>query len=259
MKTNNIFTRFKKSIQGDKLFYKQIVNESFFKAFSYILIISLFLSIIFGIFDGVVLRNEVDKTLTRMESESFPQFSLENNTLTVESNEPIILNKSEKMIAIVDTTDTYSLNDLAGYDTGFLVTNERIIMSQVGLSPQALEFSQLRKDFKINNTILIQLLEELRKYTFLIVIIFDIFFTYFSLIVKIIFASLFGLIVKTFSRTNMKYSNMLKIIFYSFTLPLILIKLMTISPLIIPADIRQLLFFLIAGFYISRGIRVNAE
>lgn len=259
----SFITKFKKSVLGDKDFFRDITRQSFSKAFSYILLVTLLTSIVFGLYHGITVNNRLGEWINKVDSPEYPSFTIEEGMLTADISEPIIyenINLKEigvkDLHLVIDTTGTYTLNNLAGYNTGLLITDKRIILSQAGLSPQSIEFSEI--DFTFSNEDLLDLLYSLKKFIFLIIIPSNILFAYIALLFKSLIASLFGLIIKNVYSVNIRYVDVLKIVFYAFTLPMILAEIMGLMPSVFIFNYKQFIFFIISGFYIIRGIKANA-
>jgi len=118
-------------------FYTTIIHERFIKTFIYLFIFSTLLSIPYSAYFGHYIYEQTSNVSHVMESEAFPDFYLKEGQLVIEGNTPFVFADEEKLIkVIIDDSDTYSFNDLAGYYWGYLITPKSIILSQLGTTPR---------------------------------------------------------------------------------------------------------------------------
>lgn len=122
-------------------------KESGKYALRYFLTFLLLTGLIIGSISAYIAHNDAQASLEQLRSDAVPDFSLKDGKLTLDLKEAQVSKLEEDtMIVILDPTGTtYSLNDLAGYTQGYLITPERVIISASGAAPMPFEFSNFKE------------------------------------------------------------------------------------------------------------------
>lgn len=253
IKSPNFFVRIIKSIT-DIDSYSYFRKEKLSKSFGYLLLLSLLLGIIYSSIVTVKVNKSIEDTTNFFQSEEFPEISISNGVLKVDLEEPLVIEQNNDLIFIVDMTNTYTLNDLAGYSIGYLISPERVIINQAGSPPLPFEFKNLQ-DFNINQTTAIDFLNK-TKNVFIGFIIFSIIVGIILLkLLESLFVSIISLIVNSALNKNISYNDLYKISIYAITLPSIIIIIINSIPLGLSFGLRLLIFYSIATAYVVFALK----
>lgn len=231
-----------------KEFYYDIIQESLGKSFKYLILLTLFISLPYSVLGGIQSTYVIDDMITTIRSDEFPHFSLKNGQLDIRDNEPRVYKSDDALIVIVDKTDAYTLNDLAGYSIGYLITPDQVILSQAGTKPLSIRYDTLLKNMMIDNESLVRTLGKIKPYIliFITLIIFvgSLLLTLFSSLIL----SIVTYLLNTLYQIHLSYSQSYRVGNYSLTLPLILIQICNFTAFI-PHIISFMLFFIVSGLY----------
>lgn len=249
----NFFVKIIKSIT-DIHFYSKIKAEKLGKSFGYLLLFALLLGIIYSGIVTMKTNKSIDDTLTFFESEEFPEIMISNGVLDIDIEEPLVIKQDGDIIFIVDMTNTYTLNDLAGYSIGYLVTPERVIINQAGSPPIPFEFKNLQ-DFEIDKYTAVDFLNK-TKNVFIGLIIFTIIIgTILLKLLESLIVSIICLIVNSILNKNMNYNDLYKISIYALTLPSIIILIINSLSLGLSFGIMLLIYYCIATIYVVLALK----
>ncbi|GKX28137.1 hypothetical protein SH1V18_06170 [Vallitalea longa] len=249
----NIFTKFIKSFTDFRV-YNRIRSESLGKSFLYLILLSLIIGVVFSIVIVSKTNDSIDSTIEFLESDDMPNITVSNGILDIDMDKPLIVSQDNEFIFIVDMTSEYDLNDLVGYSIGYLVTPERIIISQAGSPPMPLEFKAL-SDFNINKESVLDMIQKFRG----IVVGIIIFITIAGTILFNLFASLLLSVMGTISNSilnaNLSYSELYKIGIYALTLPAIIILILNCFGIGIAFAWKILIYLVISTIIITMALK----
>ncbi|MCT4599251.1 MAG: DUF1189 domain-containing protein [Vallitalea sp.] len=252
-KSPNFFVKIIKSIT-DINFYSNFRNEKLGKSFGYLLLLALALGIIFSGIVTLKTNKSIDDSLTFFESEDFPDIMIANGVLDIDIEEPLVLKQDGDIIFIVDMTNTYTLNDLAGYSIGYLITPERVIINQAGSPPIPFEFKNLQ-DFQIDKYTAVDFLNK-TKSVFIGFIIFTIIVgTILLKLLESLIVSIIALIANSILNKNMSYNDLYKISIYALTLPSIIVLIINSLSLGLSFGILLLIYYSIATIYVVLALK----
>lgn len=209
-----------------------IKYEKFYKSFSYLLTLVLFVSLILSL--NVFLKfNDLFNNILENYEEIIPEFKFSNGELNVSKKFQNELDKD----TFLNLNTSYTYNEFKGteeykrllkYTTLILVNNDKIIIEVNGepLSMYEIDFMDFEYEFNKN-----MLLKELIMYSndneYKITLAFSmyisIFLAYFiSVLTKVIFIACLISIISVFFGVRLSFANYLKIGIYAYTLPLII-------------------------------------
>lgn len=216
--------------------YSELSAEGFGKAIKYLIILVVILSFMSS---GVtVYRTSLDvKNIAQYINEKSPELSYSNETLTLDSQEPIIDDWSSfgKIIVDTNTEDTEKvnqyLNDVKEEENAVIILKDRMILKEIGLQGTTnYKYSELFgqmgiAEFKKQDlvgfltgsgmmSLYFNLLMVLFIYSFVIYFINTIF--------NIIIISIFGYFTTMILRLKIRYVAIFNMALYSITLPTIL-------------------------------------
>ena len=258
----SILNRFKNSIFSNENFYKNIINEPFWKSFVYIICLTMSFSLLVSIFHSNTISKTLDSWIISLNNPTYPEFTIANGELSANIDSPKIYENItlkefgiNDLHLIIDMDNSYSLNNIAGFENAILINQNRLIFSKAVLSPQTIEFSDI--DFVFTNNDLLRVLSTIRAYIYLIIIGIGLVLSYLTLIFRVLFVSVLSLIIKNSYNKSLSYLSLLKIIFHSFTLPMVLLSIVNLSPYGPSLNYKQFVFFLLSGVYVIKALRAN--
>lgn len=252
-KSPNFFVKFIKSIT-DISIYSHVKNEKLGKSFGYLLLLALSLGIIYSTVVTVKTNRSIDSTIAFFESEEFPEISISNGVLNVDLEEPLVIEQDHDLIFIVDMTSTYTLNELAGYSIGYLITPQRIIINQAGSPPIPFEFKNF-EDFQIDKNTAIDFLNRIRRF-FIGIIVFGIIIgTILLKLLESLILSIISLIANSLLNTNMTYHDLYKIGIYAMTLPSIIVVIINSLSLRLSFGMMLLIYYGISTIYVVLALK----
>ena len=223
----------------DFKFYKEIFYQPFGKTLRFLLLLVLLVTLVLGIRYSIVF-NELSKKGFQWIEEEVPYIEITNGVVTADVEQPY--RKEEKnFIMVIDTTgQTLEIN--SHYDTGILLTRDKLIVKQDEIRTQEIDLSKVNS-FRLDK----KTLGKWRKFFVGIVTPFMIIMQFvYTFIAKIIQAVVLGLVVLIF-RPQFHYSNILNVCIYALTPPTLLALLVA---LVTP---KALLYFplIYLGMYIA--------
>lgn len=223
------FSRIYKSIT-DFSFYSFIKKETLGKAFTYLLLLTLLISLV-SIIKPIYELNSGVGLISEYFDTEVPYFELKNGELNVEGDMPIVF-EDEDSIMIINTERDTDVSLLDDYDRGFIVTKYGFINKKSSSHIEKVEFSQL-KDFTFNKYDVEKYIPYL-KFINIFIIIFLPLFIFIGKLFSTLFISLLGLIVNSVAGSKLEYADIYKIGIYSITLPSIIKLLFKFIPFDIP-------------------------
>ncbi|PKM50152.1 MAG: hypothetical protein CVV02_12885 [Firmicutes bacterium HGW-Firmicutes-7] len=253
MRKINFFSKIYLSMTS-KSFYVTIIHEHFFKSFLYLLLLSFLLASPFSIYSGFKTYDKTTHLIEFISSEQVPSFNFQEGKLEILDNEPFIYADENKFLKIIiDNSDTYTFNDLAGYYMGYLITEESLISSQLGTTPKSTNY----EDFFIRNLSKPELIELLQLYQPLIGIGYGS-LALFLAITSIGFKSLLSYFTVSFFknllRIPLSFSQCYKIAIYAMTTSIVVIEFLNITNLV-PSQFFFGIYFFINVLYIGNIIK----
>lgn len=251
MKKQNFFKKIYSSITTLS-FYTSIIHERFIRSFIYLIIFTLLLSLPYSIYIGNYAYKQTNSVIERMKGEDFPSFHLEDGQLIIEGNTPFVYSmEDDKLLKIIiDNSNTYTFNDLAGYYLGYLITPKSIIQSQLGTTPQTISYS----DFFIDEFNKDDLLVYIKNYQPLFAIFFaasSVVFTLIGTLFKSLLSYFLVSFFKNIYRIPLSGVQSYKIAIYSMTTPLIVLEALKFAN-VIPPTLFFGVFMFINAVYIGK-------
>lgn len=248
METKKIgfFTRIKKSIFNFEE-YEKFIEEPLKKAFRYFFKLMLIFSLLTTIALTYTVNTNVQKIKTAIETE-FPNFKVENNTLSIEERETFeyYFKDYDFQLIMNETEANYTEND---YDNCLIMLKDKMILKYGGYVGEV-EYNNVGN---ISNQTIVNFFgtnEWKALYLNVCLAIFFLNFVLYSIIIllDVVTLSILGLIINILIRTKFKYQDILKIAIYAMTLPILLYLLYIIANILFGTTIK---FFQIAYSTIS--------
>ncbi|MBN2222324.1 MAG: DUF1189 domain-containing protein [Vallitaleaceae bacterium] len=254
MKSYHFFQRIFHSIRTPE-FYLHILKEKTGKAVLYFLGLLLIITSLTGIYSGLQGKKMLNEIVSIVESSEFPDFSFQNGNFDMESSDPIIIQEGKLLKVIIDDTGSSDINDLAGYDVAYLLTDRHLVISMQGQSPNTLDLS-LFNGFNLDKPTLAELLHSAKGIILPITIVTTIFISIFVVFFQILFLYLLALFLrsgKKIGKETLSNAQLFSILMYALTPGFILSRIMAFVPIL--GIFSSLVFFGATIFYVNRALR----
>ncbi|MGE5613791.1 MAG: DUF1189 domain-containing protein [Bacillota bacterium] len=236
------FSRFFYSIASFEK-YRLFLRQSTGKAMVYLLLVSLFFSLVVYI-PGMIEYNNMIDDLAGNFNTIVPDFKLENGRLEVEGEMPVILSDGNYAI-IIDTSPNADERVLDEYDTAMLITSDRIIqknfVDKTTIDLDVFEGLVITRDSVRR---VLPVMKPLGIITFIFAMLFFICLKYINALI----ISLIGVIINAYKHTGLSYRSIFKLSVYSMTLPLLVFTILDLAPVNIP--LKWIPYYLTAAIYL---------
>ncbi len=223
--------------------YRLLLRQSTGKAVSYLILLTLLISIALYVPLSVQYSGIVD-TASGYITENLPDFTFSGGQLSIDAEMPIVLEGSGVPV-VIDTTPGAEDRILNQYDTVMLITSDNIIQKNY-VNRQDIPLS-IYQGFNLTKETLIATVPMLKPFLIIGFIFAGIFFVIGKFISALV-VSLIGKIANKSAKTNLSYRSIFKISLYSMTLPLIICTVLDALHITVP--------FLWVLFYIGSGVYV---
>ncbi len=267
MKLKHFFDRILRSIHSSE-FYVTVTSEKLSKAFIYIFLIIGIVGSVSGLIQGILSNNQLKEAITVAKSDSFPDFSFSNGRFSIDRDDPIVYDFDDYYVFIVDPTNTKTINDLAGYEAGYLLQPESIYISTIGNSPVRYDLSLLT-GLDFNKMNLIAYMETLSSFLVPLVILFSIIFIIIGTMFKSLFLFLLGIMMRSMNQIiTLTNAGIYKMVLYSMTIGILLTEIIALilifTPMVhlspwISSLLPFLTFYLPSSLLLSKGMKAYKD
>lgn len=265
-KKTNFFKEAFKSIKDlDK--YEDFALEVPGKAFKYLLKLILVFAIIISIFYTYKIVNNMNDIYSNLKIK-LPDFSYNEGVLTMDSNEPIVIEDYKEIFGKVIIDTNISENEIEKYESekeGILILKDKcVILSNSAMGQVTYKYSDLASSYNINNFTKQDVINYIEGMN-IISICFSIYFVIFvylfimyfiSILMDVLLLSLLAYIVSRISRIRLKYAPSFSIAIHSITLPVVLNLIYIVVNLLTGFKIKyfQLMYSTISYIYVIVAI-----
>lgn len=265
-KKTNFFKEAFKSIKDlDK--YEDFALEVPGKAFKYLLKLILVFAIIISIFYTYKIVNNMNDIYSNLKIK-LPDFSYNEGTLKMDSNEPIVIEDYKEIFGKVIIDTNISENEIEKYESekeGILILKDKcVILSNSAMGQVTYKYSDLASSYNINNFTKQDVINYIEGMN-IISICFSIYFVIFvylfimyfiSILMDVLLLSLLAYIVSRISRIRLKYAPSFSIAIHSITLPVVLNLIYIVVNLLTGFKIKyfQLMYSTISYIYVIVAI-----
>lgn len=233
--------------------YAKVLKETTGRAVLYILLMTL-------IFGGISLIADVYEfntgyRLVMSAVSKVPEFSFENGTLTVDSDQPYKFSDGSNFVFIMDTTGATDKSALENYTQGVLITSDQLTQKQIG-SERTVDLTTL-KGMTLNKADLIRMMGSIKSLIIGFMIIgAPIAWFVGKLLLAFILVVVVGLIANSINNTRLSFGDLYKLALYSLTAPIILGTLMDYLKLVSPTIgvLAKFIYFIVAAVYLILAI-----
>lgn len=245
-------------------FIADTAKEKFSKVVVYLLILLTLIGLLTGLIKTSVFTKELEQFIEIVDSDAFPEFELKDGVFSIDSTEPIIITLEDQLVFIVDQEGNKNINDLAGYQTGYLITNEGLTISMIGRNPEYYDFGLIKNFYFSKAELITEIKFVMLLSKFLLPFIF-ILLTFISNLFRSIFVFLVALSLRNATRMSMiKNPSLYQMTLYSMTAGILVYELAILIPLFItlPGWLLNLsilapfvLFYLPSSVILFRGFK----
>lgn len=229
-------------------FLANTVKEKFTSVLVYMTLLLLIVGAITGIIKTYVFVNDMKQFTDVVKGNDFPEFELKDGIFSIDTKEPIVIEVQDQLIFIVDENGDKNINDLAGYQTGYLITHEGLTISMIGRNPNYYDFG-LIKQFYFSKKELVQQLELTVLVSKFVLPFIVIIFTFIANIFRSLFIFLIALSIRNASRmTHIKTSKLYQMALYSMTIGILLYEFLALITLFITLPVWLLNFSILTPF-----------
>lgn len=227
--------------------YKYLLKHRTGRVVAYLLFITFILGMI-SLIPAVSDYTNVIDEMTGSYDSKVPDFVFENGRLDVQGEMPIIISDGGATV-IIDTSGNTDESVLDNYDTGILITADRMIQKNYA-NKRVTDFSMLQ-GFKTDKAAVKKMIPLLKLVAPLILIFGSLFFIAIKFLSALVI-SLVGLIINASRNTNLRFGEIFRLSAYSMTLPLVLGTLLDLVPYRIP--MLWAVFYIISIVYLWGAI-----
>ena len=245
-------------------FYVKIASEKMSKAFIYMFLIIFMIGSVSGFIQGLYTYYQLEDIITITKSDSFPDFSFSDGRFTIDRNEPIVYEYENYYMFIVDPTNTKTINDLAGYDAGYLLQPESLYISTIGNSPKRYDLTLL-KGLDFDKNTLISYTESIAPFMIPMVAIFSIIFILISTLFKSLFLYILGIMIRSMNQIpSLSNGKIYKMVLYAMSLGIIVTELLSLILILTPiiqispwvsSILPFITFYLPSSLLLSKGLK----
>jgi len=222
-------------------------KEKFSSVLLYISLLLFIVGTITGITKTFFFVNDMKQVIEVVESSEFPEFELSNGVFSIDRDEPLTIAIQDQLMFIVDEEGEKDINDLAGYQTGYLLTSEGLTISMIGRNPTYYDFG-LIKQFYFSKVELLQQLNFMVILSQFVLPFVLIFLTFTANIFRSLFVFLIALSLRNVTRTELKKSQLYQMTLYSMTIGIVLYEFLILITLFITLPSWLLNFSILAPF-----------
>lgn len=245
----NIFKQFYKSTHSPRdiaLFRFQGIGKTilfvFFLSFISILPSVVYLSTILS--TGIATTKSVIK-------DEIPTFSIENGTLSAETNDPITIEKDDFSI-ILDPTGNITVDDIAEKGNAFaLLKDEFVVVSDGRTDPYAYSMLEGIPVTKSNVIDFIDVIDGIKWIIVPIIALLIFLFSSAASFIEVSILALFGLALKNITGRKLNYRQLWRMAAYSETLPTVFFTIMAAIKTSVPNSFMINWFVAIIVLYLA--------
>lgn len=239
---------FKKMIISIKKFerYPELASKKWSIVIAYLIKLLIIFTIVVSFCSVYKIKDDIGQVISYIKTD-LPDFTFQNNTLKMETDNPIILEHENKIfnLTIIDTNELLEDKTIENYkqkilnvQNGIIILNDRIIVKTTATKNAAVEYtySTIAESYQIQsfnkqdlvNSFTGTNLTMLYIGIFIVTFIYMLIVYFISIWLDIILLAIFGYTTALFMRLKLRFSAMCKIAIHSLTLPILLNALVTL-------------------------------
>ena len=238
---------FKKMIISIKNFekYPELASKKWSIVIAYLIKLLILFTIVASFCSVYKIKGDIGQAISYVKTD-LPNFTFQNNTLKMDTDNPIILEYEDKIfnLIIIDTNEQLEENvnnykqNISNTQNGIIILNDKIIIKTTATQNTLVEYSYptITENYQIQSfnkqdllnfftgTNLIMLYIGF----FIITFVYMLIAYFISIWLDILLLAVFGYITALFMRLRLRFSAMCKIAIHSLTLPILLNAVVTL-------------------------------
>ncbi|HTY13382.1 MAG TPA: DUF1189 domain-containing protein [Candidatus Omnitrophota bacterium] len=245
---DHIYSQFIASLVGPRE-AADLKRQPFFKAILYLFVIVL----IFGTISVVPVVIDFNVWVTNAQAlfrDKAPDFTFDRGELKVQGKMPVIVDRDKTGIVIIDTSGKSDESALDQYESGVLITRDKMINKKSRLEVRTYNFEAI-KDWKFTKSDVAKWLPLLRWFSAAIVF-FALGGAFVFKLLDAFILALIGLLACRIMDFKLSFNDLYKFGIYYLTLPIILQTLLAVTG--IEAPYFTLIYFLAALGYLIAAV-----
>ncbi len=198
--------------------YRGFATQTGGKTFKYFFLLFTLVFLVGGIRFAYDFNADRDRIVTAVR-EKLPEFRLENGQLTVQGEQPMVLEGGNNTALVIDTTGRTDESVLNNYTEGVFISRDRLMTKQ-NFESRIISFADF-KQFTLDKPKLISLLPML-KWLLVAAAVFGYIFKMAWVLITTVILSLLGLLMNSARKGRLAFGNIWNVSVYAFTLPWLL-------------------------------------
>lgn len=198
--------------------YREISGQKGGRTFRYFILLFTLVFLIGSIRLAVEFNIGMSGIISSVKNE-VPEFRLANGELTVEGEQPIVIDGDNRTALIVDTTGKTDESVLDNYAEGVFISKDKLVNKQ-NLQRKEIKFADL-KNFTFDKQQLVSYLPMLKWFMVVLGALFYVIKLVWVLVTTV-FLALIGLAINSGMKGKLEFGNLWNIAVYAFTLPWLL-------------------------------------
>jgi hypothetical protein len=228
-------------------YYLSLIKRSTGKAVTYLILLTLITSILYGIRVSLMWNGMVDTQGKEFENKS-PDFIFANGEIMVKATMPYVISKTNKTLFIVDTSGKSDEGVLKGYDKGVFIGKSKIVNKKSSLETSSYDLSTI-KNFTFTKADVVKAMPWI-KWANILIVLFMFIFGIIANLGAALLVGICGWIASKIMSCQIVFDDLYKIGIYALTMPLFLEMVKNIAGVNVP-------LFRVAFYIISIGYTVK--
>jgi len=231
-------------------FYIQILQEPLWRAFSYMGLFILLLSVLTGGYQGYLQKEGYQALLATYNQQEIPDFTLTPKGLEIEGHQPIVIRFLGFSI-ILDDQQVYTINDIIGEEKAILFDHYKVTLVNKGIEPISYTYAKLFQLTFANKVTAADIAASLPLLSFLAIpvsIFAQFLFSLFRFIYDGVFILLIINIIRTLLGLGIRLKQLIHMTTYAMTFSIFWTHFLDILPASIPYTLDTLVYYGVPSF-----------
>lgn len=228
-------------------YYLNFIKQSKGKAVTYLILLTLITSTLYGIRVSFVWNGMVDSLGKEFQNKS-PDFIFSNGEMMVKAPMPYVISKTNKTLFIVDTSGKSDEGILKDYDKGVFIGKSKIVNKKNSLETQSYDLSTV-KNLTFTKADAVKAMPWI-KWANIPIVLGLLIFGIIANLGAALLVSICGWIASKIMHCPIDFSDLYKIGIYVLTMPLFLEMVKNITEINVP--LFRVLFYAISIGYVVK-------
>lgn len=226
-------------------FYIEILQEPLWRAFGYMTLFILLLSVLTGTYNGYIQKESYDTLLTNYTRHEIPEFTVTPTEFSMDGVTPVVMDLFGFSI-ILDDEAIYTINDIIDKQKTILFGKNKITIVNNTINPifyQYKDLFRLSLIKQLTSTDIANILPVLSKVAIPVTILTQFFLSLFSFIFDGIFVLLIVNIIHNLLKLTIKFKQLIHMTIYAMTFSIFWTSFIDILPNGIPYSLDILVYY----------------